>query len=433
MRCRHYGNVRAQRKPRSARLFNDLVARFPGRYEPGQLRTLQRRVSTWRARFGPGREPFFPQEHWPGEAAQVDFTWVTELAITICGEAYPHMLCHFALPYSNWTWATPCHSESSAALSEGVQGAFFELGGVTAWVQIDNSTSATHDLRNGKRAFNADWIALVTHYGARARTTGVGEKEQNGDIEAANGALKRYLDQQLLLRGSRDFASHDAYRAWLRTALEARNATRGARLDEERRLLHALPASRLPCYRELAVRVTQGGTFSVMGRPYSVPMRLIGARVRVRVHETRVEVIYADVLELTVERGRGKGGHSINYRHVITAFVRKPGAFRNYRYREALFPTQTFRQTYERLTRELSAWSADVEYLRILELAATTMEATVEAVLAEALASGTTPRFERVRTRVLPAPDAPPDMPALTVDLTTYDGLIGTQVEKAAS
>jgi hypothetical protein len=113
--------------------------------------------------------------------------------------------------------------------------------------------------------------------------------------------------------------------------------------------------------------------------------------------------------------------------------VGKPGAFRNYRYREALFPTQTFRQTYERLTRELSAWSADVEYLRLLELAATTMEATVEAVLAEALASGTTPRFERVRARVLPAPDAPPDMPALTVDLSTYDGLIGTQVEKAAS
>ena len=414
-------------------IFDDLVAKHPGRYEPGQLRTLQRRVRIWRARSGPGREPFFPQEHRAGEAAQVDFTWATELAITIRGEAYPHMLCHFVLPHSNWAWATPCRSESSAALSEGLQDAFAELGGVTAWVQTDNSTAATHDLRTGKRGFNAYWLALVTHYGARARTTGVGEKEQNGDVESLNGALKRYLEQQLLLRGSRDFESHDAYRAWLRTCLEARNATRGARLDAERLLLHALPARRVPCYREIDVRVTQGSTISVMGHPYSVPTRLIGSRVKVRVHETRIEVIYADVLELCVERGRGKGAFTINYRHVITAFVRKPGAFRNYRYREALFPTQTFRETYERLSKDLSGWGADVEYLRILELAARTMETTVEAVLAEALANGATPRFEHVRTRVLPAPDAPPDMAVLTVDLSTYDGLIGTQVEKVAS
>lgn len=414
-------------------IFDDLAARFPGRYEPGQLRTLQRRVRIWRARSGPGREPFFPQEHRAGEAAQVDFTWATELAITIRGELYAHMLCHFVLPHSNWAWATPCRSESSAALSEGLQDAFAELGGVTAWVQTDNSTAATHDLRTGKRGFNAHWLALVTHYGARARTTGVGEKEQNGDVESLNGALKRYLDQQLLLRESRDFESHDAYRAWLRACLEARNATRGARLDAERLLLHALPERRVPCYREIDVRVTQGSTVSVMAHAYSVPTRLIGSRVKVRVHETRIEVIYADILELCVERGRGKGGFTINYRHVITAFVRKPGAFRNYRYREALFPTPTFRQTYERLLKDLSAWGADVEYLRILELAARTMETTVEAVLAEALASGATPRFEHVRTRVLPAPDAPPDMAVLTVDLSTYDGLIGTQIEKVAS
>lgn len=189
----------------------------------------------------------------------------------------------------------------------------------------------------------------------------------------------------------------------------------------------------MPCYREIDVRVTQGSTVSVMAHAYSVPTRLIGSRVKVRVHETRIEVIYADILELSVERGRGKGGFTINYRHVITAFVRKPGAFRNYRYREALFPTKAFRETYERLSRDLSGWGADVEYLRILELAARTMETTVEAVLAETLASGATPRFEDVRKRVLPKPDTPPDMAVLTVDLSSYDGLIGTQVEQVAT
>ncbi len=47
----------------------------------------------------------------------------------------------------------------------------------------------------------------MRHFGMTARTTEVGEKEQNGDVEAQNGALKRRLDQALLRRGSRDFPS----------------------------------------------------------------------------------------------------------------------------------------------------------------------------------------------------------------------------------
>jgi hypothetical protein len=62
-------------------LFDDLVVRHPGRYGAGQLRTLQRRVQAWRARSGPEKEIFFPQEHRPGEAIQTDFTWTTSLRV----------------------------------------------------------------------------------------------------------------------------------------------------------------------------------------------------------------------------------------------------------------------------------------------------------------------------------------------------------------
>ena len=47
----------------------------------------------------------------------------------------------------------------------------------------------------------------MRHFGMTPRTTEVGAKEQNGDVEAANGVLKRRLEQALLLRGSREFAS----------------------------------------------------------------------------------------------------------------------------------------------------------------------------------------------------------------------------------
>jgi hypothetical protein len=416
---------------RANTIFDDLVARLPGRYEPGQLRTLQRRVRSWRARSGPEKEIFFAQEHRPGEALQLDFTWASEFCVTLRGEPYPHMLCHAVLPYSNWGWATPCRSESLAALSEGLQEALWELGGSPGASQTDNSTAATHDLRSGKRAFNAGYAALVAYYGMTPRTTGIGEKEQNGDVEAMNGALKRDLEQQLLLRGSRDFADLAAYRGWLCDVLRRRNATRGERLARERALLRPLPCRRLPAYRELICRVGQGTTIRAMGHAYSVPPRLVGERVRVRVHETRVEVLFADGVELDVERGRGKNGARIDYRHVIGSLVRKPGAFRCYRFREALFPTEAFRRAYARMTRDLSAWAADVEYLRIVHLAARTLEASVEEALLEALGRDETPRLDRVRAHVEPPP-ALPAMEAPRVDLAEYDALLAGE-ERAAS
>ena len=120
-------------------IFELLVAKAPGRYQDGQLRTLQRHIRRWRASSGPEREVFFPQEHRPGEAAQTDFTWATELGVTIAGEVFVHMLCVFVLPFSNWQWLTVCLSESMAAMRRGVQAALFRLGRAPEFHQTDNS------------------------------------------------------------------------------------------------------------------------------------------------------------------------------------------------------------------------------------------------------------------------------------------------------
>lgn len=131
-------------------IFDTLLERFPGRYEPGQLRTLQRRVKAWRATSGPEKRAFFAQNHRPGEAAQTDFTWASELGVTVAGEVFAHMLCVFMLPFSNWMWATVCMSESMAALRRGVQEAVFRLGRVPVFHQTDNSTAATHRIPDGR-------------------------------------------------------------------------------------------------------------------------------------------------------------------------------------------------------------------------------------------------------------------------------------------
>jgi hypothetical protein len=344
-------------------LFEWLVGESPDRYEEGQVRTFQRRVREWRALHGPERLVFFPQAHRPGEALQTDFTWATELAITISGVAFPHKLCHPVLPYSNWEWATVCTSESMTALRRGVQAAVFRLGHVPQWHQTDNSTAATHELRTGKRGFNDEYVALMRHLGMTPRTTGVGEKEQNGDVEASNGVLKRRLKQHLLLRGSRDFPTVAAYESWVQATLERANGLRRARLAEELSVMSAVRVAALPEYSEEDVLVTKWSTIRVKSNAYSVPSRLMGETVRVRIYDTALEVYFSGVHQLSVERLSGSTGHRINYRHIIWSLVKKPGAFRLYKYREDLFPTVTFRRAYDRLCGALCSHSADLAYL----------------------------------------------------------------------
>ena len=405
-------------------LFEDLMRRWPERYEEGQLRTFQRRVKQWRAEHGPAREIFFPQQHRAGEAMQTDFTAASSLGIMIAGERFEHLLCQSVLPYSNWQSVVVCRSESMLALRCGIQEAVFRLGRVPQWHQTDNSTAATHDLRTGLRGFNAEYLELMTRLGMKPRTIAIGQSHQNGDVEAANGALKRRLEQHLLLRCSRAFETVGEYEVWLDTVIEQANGPRKARLAEELAIMRPLSMSRLPHYRELQVRVSSNGTIRVQNNTYSVPPRLRGERLVVRLFDLRLEVYYGGKRQLVIERLCGEGKHRIDYRHVIWSLVKKPWALARYRYREALFPTPTWRRAYDALVESLPERQADLEYLRVLHLAAATLQHEVEAAMAMLLDEGKLPTHAQVRSLVSSRKPEVPEMAPLTVDLSGYDELL---------
>lgn len=409
-------------------LFEWLCEQHPERYRPGQLRTFQRRVREWRALHGPGKEVYFPQVHEPGRRMSTDFTWMDSLGITIGGEAFSHRLCHCVLTYSNWEWATVCFSESLLALRQGVQNAVFRLGRVPAEHWTDHSTAATHEPsaedESGKRVFNARYAATMKHLGMKPCTIQPGAAHENGDVESLNGVLKRRIEQHLLLRGSRDFESREAYESFLHEILIAANRMRRERLTEELAVMRVLKVDRLPEFDSCEPRVSSWSTICVGRNAYSVPSRLIGETLKVKSYEDRIEVSCRGVPQMTAPRLTGRGGHRINYRHIIDWLVRKPGAFRNYRYREDLFPTLNFRVAYDRLREGCSERVADIEYLRILKHAARTMECEVDAVLELLCEEGVLPRWNTVLEFCpqdaveVPEVDMPP------VDLQQYDQLL---------
>jgi transposase len=412
-------------------IWTELNERYPGRFSVGQLRTLQRRLLAWRVTAGPDREVFFPQTHAPGEQAQSDFTDMRRLEVMIAGQPFPHLLYHFVLTYSNWEAVSICPSESFESLSAGVQSALWRLGGVPLEHRTDNLSAATHELAESRgRDFTERYRELIDHYGLRASRNFPGNAHENGDVESANGGLKSAIDQRLRLRGSRAFVSKEAYEGFLETCVQARNATRQARIEEERAHLRALPVRPLPAYRESYATVSRASAVRILKHSYSVSSRLIGCQLRVRLHADVVELDYKGERVAVMERLVGRDAHRIDYRHIIHALVRKPGAFRRYVFREALFPSLEFRRAYDELLAEGSD-QADLDYVRILHLAASDGEESVRAVLANLLTAGEAPTYEAVRAQVRGAhtPEGAPCLNITAPDLTLYDRLLGTSAE----
>ena len=369
-------------------LFVWLQRKDPGRFEDGQLRTLQRRLRQWRATAGPAKEVFFAQIHQPGRLAASDFTHMGSLGVTLGGQPFDHMVYHFVLTYSNWETVSICFSQSFESLSEGLQQALWELGGVPERHRSDRMSAAVNNLTERKK-FTRRYQELTAHYGLTMETINPREAHENGDAEQSHHRFKPAVDQALRLRGSRDFPARPAYERFLREILEQRNSGRQKHLAEERAVLRPLPAGRLESDKRARVRVHPGSLIHVERNIYSVDSRLIGERVDVRLYADHLEIWYAGRVVERHGRLRGKRKHFINYRHVIDWLVRKPGAFENYPYREDLFPTSRFRMAYDAL-RETTPDRASRAYLQILELAARENEALVDDALRILLAEDQT-------------------------------------------
>ncbi len=407
-------------------LFGVLCERRPGQYAPMQLRTLQRHVAAWRLAHGPDKEVIFPQVHRPGVAAQSDFTHMTDLAVTLGGVPFPHLLFHLVFAYSNVEAVRVCFGESFEALVEGLEGALWALGGVPQEHRTDHLGAAIRPLdADGQAQARERYAAVMRHYGMAPTVNNLGVAHENGDVEQAHHRFKEALDQALRARGSRDFRDRAAYERLLTELVRRRNATREARWAEEQAALRPLPTTPLAPCRELHARVTRFSTIHILRNTYSVPARLIGAILLVRVRAETLELYRGTAKLLTLSRLAGHGRQRIDYRHVIWSLARKPGAFAHYRYHDDLFPTVTFRRAYDALAVGRPE-RADREYVRVLHLAASTSEAEVEAAVALLLEQRTPPTLDAVRELVrVPGPSAVPSLAALALDLAIYDRLLG--------
>jgi len=418
-------------------LLRKLQDDHPGRFPDGMLRTLQRHIRQWRALEGPPKEVFFPQDHAPGHRGLSDFTAMGELRITIANAPFAHILYHFVLAFSRWEHVEVVEGgESFEALSKGLQNALWQAGGVPQEHRSDSLSAAFKNLAE-EGDFTVRYTALLDHYGMAGTRNNRGVSHENGSVESSHRYLKEAIEQALLLRGHRDFENRAAYEAFVREAVMRRNCRNAAAFRIEREQLQNLPPRRTTDFVEEEARVTRCGTFTVRAILYSAPSRLIGHRLKVRLYGDRLDCYLSGALVLTLARGTRSNvngrGRVIDYRHFIDALKRKPQAFKGLVFRDALFPREAYRRTWEQLECKLSQRQACQTIVALLEIAA---RDGVEGVLAETLdallAAGELPDVKRLREEFAPRTT---EVPQITVEIPsagTYDALLASQQQDAA-
>lgn len=402
-----------------------LIRNNPEKFNMTMLRSLQRRIQHWRVVDGPDKEVIFRQTLLPGKQSQSDCTVMNSLNITIAGKAFPHMLFHWMLPYSRWETVSICFSESYDSLSQGYEAAVWELGAVATEHRTDNLTAATHHEGGNKRAFNERWSNLLQHYGVTPSRNNPGVSHENGSVEKNNHLTKNAVDQQLMIRGSRDFFSVDEYKIFLIEVVRCCNHGRQGRLEEEFKYLKDLPERRFNAPLIVIAQVSPSSIVNILKGVYSVPSRLIGCSTQGYVYPSTIDLYYGDHKIQTMERLPKEGGVFINYRHIIGHLLRKPGAFANYQYRDFLFPRVVFRKAYDALVAENPSYGHK-HYLQVLKLAAIESEHDVSMALESLIERNALPNAEAVKLSLGVAVSSVPTVNITQPHLATYDALLSS-------
>ncbi len=356
-------------------LFEKLQKDHFGEYPDSKLRTFQRRVSEWKALYGPDKEVMFRQEQIPGRMGLSDFTKLKGVTITIQGRPFSHLLYHFRLAFSGWCSARVIHGgESYTALAEGLQDALWRLGGVPREHRSDSLTAAYRNLTD-EAASDATrrYQELCRHYGMKQSRNNLGEGHENGSIESPHGHFKNRLKQALLLRDSCDFNSVSTYEEFIDDIIRDINVHKQDKLEEERQYLQPLPLQGTADYTEKVVRVSTSSTIQVKRVLYTVPSRLIGETLRVHIYDNRLDIYLGATHTVTLARKRATDhnhrARQVDYRHIITSLERKPQAFRYSRFRDDLLPNEIYKTVWAWLDKELEPRKACKTMVGILGLA----------------------------------------------------------------
>ena len=411
---------------RAVAIFEEMMRRHPD-LAPGVRRTLEHRIRGWRALDGAEQAVIFRQVQQPGRMGLSDFTDMADprlrggrfwtLRLSACRSITGSII--FAWPIAASSMPTACPREGGGhprrRKAEGLQNALWTLGGAPREHRSDSLSAAFRNLdKNAAADLTRRYDALCAHYGMEPTRNNRGIAHENGAIESAHGHLKKAVADALLMRGVNDLDGLAAYRRFIDEIVSRKNARLTKRIEAERPVLRSLPGGRTRDYEKTIATVTSSSGFLLKKVFYTVPSRLVGHRLRVRLYDDRLDLFIGSTPLITLTRGRpGANG--------------KHGALLSLVYRDQLFPRDAYRQIFDRLLDTIAEKPACRLMVDLLALAHDRgCEAELADIPTDDLAAGRLPDLPALRDRFAPDPTTLPEVVVHLAALTSYDTLLGT-------
>lgn len=277
-------------------------------------------------------EVFVPQEHAPGQEAEVDFG---EVWVILAGVKTKCHMFTFRLSHSGKAVHRVYSTQSQEAFLEGHIDAFEEIGGIpTTHIKYDNLTAAVQSVLYGKgrsRVENDRWVLFRSHYGFDAFycQPGIEGAHEKGGVEGEVGRFRRTWlspmpEVESLAQLNEQIRGWDARDNGRR--INTRIRTVGEDFTVEQPLLAAMPFERFDPGLQLHPRVDRSSLLTVRMAKYSVPARLIGRQVRVSLRASELVVFDGRTEVARHERVVARGGESIQLDHYLEVLRHKPGA-----------------------------------------------------------------------------------------------------------
>ena len=276
-----------------------------------------------------------PQTHELGAEAEVDFgefyawldgvwtrLWLFVMRMSASGKAFHHVF----------------GNQCGESFYEGHNLAFDYFGGVPGTIRYDNLKPAVIKVLLGRERWeNPKFIALRSHYGYNSFfcIPGLEGAHEKGGVEGEIGRFRRRhlvpvpkvvsLDELNTLVVAADIA-HDDRVISGRPLINGRRITVGEHFGLEQPLLQNLPDAGFDVAVELECRVDHKARICVRQAFYSVPVRLAGSKIRVRLGASHLEIVDGTRIVARHIRSLHKGVETLTLDHYLEILTRKPGA-----------------------------------------------------------------------------------------------------------
>ena len=348
---------------------------YPGEYPDKLLRSLQRKIKKWKVIEGPKKEVIFRQEHFPGKMGISDFTLLKNITITIAGEPFQHLLYHFRLSYSGWSYIKVIQGgESISALLEGLQEAIWRVGGSPKEHRTDSLSAAyKNKTKDAQDDLTKSYKEFCSHYNMIPTRNNRGVSHENGSIESPHGHVKKRITQALLLRGDNNFDTIESYQKWLDSVVVVHNRRNAKEIEFEKEHLTPLPKYKTTDFVEQIVRVHSSSTVEIRNVTYSVPSRLIGESLRAHIYQHIIELYYGSEKVYKLDRihasKKNKRIKKIDYKHIIHSLHKKPQAFMFSQIRDNLLPSEEFKIIWDKVCKTMTKTAACKYIVKLLYIA----------------------------------------------------------------